>query len=338
MALSFTNLVATTDTTDATSHVVSMSRAITANALALATVIQRAGSDPGVPSLSGGGVTWVQVDSYLNKSSVSVRRHTMFRAMAASPSGTSLTADHNGVTATGCSIIVDEITGATTSGTNGSGAIAQTARGDTDVGGQTTKTMTLPSSLASSGNAVYATFNSSQASSWTIGGGGTELAEAANGDFTNCVSGYEVGDNSISGTASVADYIGAIAVEIAGGAFTQSVSGSITPTGTLTKATTKLFSGSITPTGALTRAIGYAISLAGSITPVGDLFKATTKLFSGSITPTGTLLATRVRRFLTALASGVLTLTGRSENTLTLTPDPEDENTLALTPLDEEEA
>ena len=73
-------------------------------------------------------------------------------------------------------------------------------------------------------------------------------------------------------------------------AFTQSLSGAISPAGALVKATTKPVAGATSPAGALVKAV--AKPLAGSITPAGSLANLRVKLLAlaGSIGPTGSLV------------------------------------------------
>lgn len=80
-------------------------------------------------------------------------------------------------------------------------------------------------------------------------------------------------------------------------------SGSVTPVGTLTKLTSKLLDGTITPVGTLVKKV--AMILTGSITPVGSLTKVTKKIFSGIITPVGSLTKLTKKIF-----SGIITPVG----------------------------
>lgn len=75
--------------------------------------------------------------------------------------------------------------------------------------------------------------------------------------------------------------------------FTQSLAGSITPTGTLLKQDNKPVAGAVTPTGTLTRQPGKA--LAGAVAPAGVIRKAISRSFAGSISPAGAVLKTLSR-------------------------------------------
>ena len=67
------------------------------------------------------------------------------------------------------------------------------------------------------------------------------------------------------------------------------LTGGITPSGALAKQVNKIFTGGITPSGILTTLKVKFITLAGGITPVGTLVKQVAKTLSGGITPTGAL-------------------------------------------------
>jgi hypothetical protein len=80
-----------------------------------------------------------------------------------------------------------------------------------------------------------------------------------------------------------------------GTAYTQSISGSLTPAGALTKQTGKALSGSSTATGALTKLTSKAF--AGSITSAGVLSRSIAKSFAGSITSTGNIVKQTAKAF-----------------------------------------
>lgn len=70
-----------------------------------------------------------------------------------------------------------------------------------------------------------------------------------------------------------------------GGAYYQSVSGAISPTGSITSSIGKLLSGAVSPIGSILKSI--SINLVGSITPSGSKTSKTGKGLSGSISPVG---------------------------------------------------
>jgi hypothetical protein len=100
-----------------------------ANKLILAVVTSTQSAVPNAPavsSLTGNGLTWVQV---LDSGSADARwRVFVFRAMGASPSAGAVTISMGG-TSTNCTWSIAEYDGVDTTGTDGSGAIGQTVMG-----------------------------------------------------------------------------------------------------------------------------------------------------------------------------------------------------------------
>ena len=123
------------------------------------------------PTLSGNGLTWVQVDQATDGNS----RTTLFRAMGASPSSGAVTISHGGTSQDSVSWIIVEHDGTDTTGTNGSGAVVQSAHTNGLVA--TSITMTLASGIGS-GNAVAAAASvASNSDTQTPGSGYTKLGE-----------------------------------------------------------------------------------------------------------------------------------------------------------------
>jgi hypothetical protein len=77
--------------------------------------------------------------------------------------------------------------------------------------------------------------------------------------------------------------------------YNQSLAGSITATGALSRRTGKALAGSSTATGTLSRQTGKQLS--GSSTPSGALAKLTSKAFAGSLTGTGGLVKQTAKSF-----------------------------------------
>ena len=92
------------------------------NSLVLAFVASRRAS-PAAPTLTGNGLTWVQVASVTDASTAI--RLTVFRAMGASPSSGAVAIDFSATSQTSCAWVIVQLTSADTSGTNGSGALVQ---------------------------------------------------------------------------------------------------------------------------------------------------------------------------------------------------------------------
>jgi hypothetical protein len=142
------------NTATATYNTVSI--APTSNALILVTVRNTVSSGaPGIPTLSGNGLTYVQVATEPFGTIASpLRRITMFRAMASSPTPGTITISFSG-TQSNCSWTVDQLIGADTTGSNGSGAIIQNAVNANDNASSLTLTL---ASFAGSQNAAYGVF------------------------------------------------------------------------------------------------------------------------------------------------------------------------------------
>lgn len=177
MAVAATNLVSYGDNTDLTSYSTG-SWSPSATTLYLATVTSRITSGAPVhPTLSGNGLTWVEVASAKDGAPGSNIRTTVFRAMAASPSAGALTADFGAETQLGCTILIDELTGTDTSGTNGSGAIIQSAIANGNSG--TAPSVTLATLL--SGSASFGGLGTAANAAPTAGSGYTSLGETHQG-------------------------------------------------------------------------------------------------------------------------------------------------------------
>ncbi len=146
MAISISNVIANNNSTGVSS---ATTASITpgSNNLMLATVSSRTTitTNPNVPTLTGNGLTWVQIATINWDSDSSSRKATtLFRALGASPSSGAVTIDFAGQTQGQIYWIIDEVTGMDTSGTNGSGAIVQSATGKNEV----TTPMTMQDGLS----------------------------------------------------------------------------------------------------------------------------------------------------------------------------------------------
>jgi hypothetical protein len=116
--------------------------------------------------------------------------------------------------------------------------------------------------------------------------------------------------STMSWTGTDANYvvIGAAFKEAAGGGGTeydQSVGGTLTLAGTVTKATTKTFAGTLTSAGTVVKST--AKTLAGTLTTAGAVTKSTGKLLAGTLTSSGAITSSFT--FLKSL-EGTLTMSG----------------------------
>lgn len=153
MAISASNLATTGDSVDRTSYATG-SITPTANKLILAWVYSIAAAAPNTPTATGNGLTWVAIDNQIDNANL--RKITLFRAMGSSPSSGAVTFDFAGQTQTGAGWSIVQYTDMDTTGTNGSGAIVQSAKAQS-VGSTTSLTVTL-AAFGSTGNATVGGF------------------------------------------------------------------------------------------------------------------------------------------------------------------------------------
>lgn len=218
MAISAANKTSGYDT-DGNSSSTTASITPASNKLQLLAISSRTNisTDPNAPTVTGCGLTWVQIATIVyDTTSASRRRLTLFRAMGSSPSSGALTIDFGGQNQTHVTWVADEITGMDTSGTDGSGAIVQSATNKDEVG-TTTFTVTL-GAFSGSGNATYGAYGEIDATiTITPGSGFTELAKATDGGAGNVVTETEFknsNDTSVDWTLSGTALPGGIAIEI----------------------------------------------------------------------------------------------------------------------------
>lgn len=212
MAIAAAHLVTSSSETDATSYETA-SIDPSDNNLVLAAVYSREVSSgiPNIPTLSGNGITWVAVTNVLLQD---IHRITVLRGLVASPSAGAVTIDFDGQTQTYCGWSISEFSGINLGGTNGSGAVGNTAS-NTDENAGTSLTVTLPA-FGSADNATYGVMrHSSEANTITAGTGFTELAETNNTNLGSFESEFKASnDTSVDWSfASSAGMLG-IAVEI----------------------------------------------------------------------------------------------------------------------------
>jgi len=166
-----------------------------------------------LPTLSGCGLTWVQVATVTWDTSA-IKRVTIFRALGASPRAGALTADFGGVAQTGCHICVVEFGSVDTSGTNGSGAVVQSG---TNSGTASTSVTVTLAALTGSDNAVWMA-----AANRTVPFGGTpEAGWTENQDTSHASPNHGFSDiyrlattDNTPSTTIASDSFGAIAIEI----------------------------------------------------------------------------------------------------------------------------
>jgi hypothetical protein len=184
----------------------------------LAVAHQRDGSaDPSaLSSVTGNGLTWVQVATVLyDTAGASHGRLSLWRTLGASPSAGAITMNAP-ETQIGAVWSVVEFSGADTTGTNGSGAIVQSV---TNLGSAVTSLTVTLAAFGSVDNATYGTFGANSAlSTWTVGSGFTQLHVVANAaEGPSLLSEFRVdNDTSVDATrpGGASGDVGGIAVEI----------------------------------------------------------------------------------------------------------------------------
>jgi Big-like domain-containing protein/invasin-like protein len=132
------------------------------------------------PTLTGGGMTgWTVVASIAYNGATPLDRLTIFRAMSASPGSGPITITSS-VTVSNCQWIVSQWSGVDQSGTNGSGAIVQTA----SASGSAVTTLTAALAAFGSANDVaYGAFGAASATAViTAGSGFTTISQQPSGE------------------------------------------------------------------------------------------------------------------------------------------------------------
>lgn len=148
------------------SSVLTNSASFTAKKLYLVAVASGFGTQ--VPTLTGASMTWVEVGHKI----AAGQNITVFRGMPTTNQSGALTIDFGGVGQSFVKWSTDEFTNVDISGTNGSGAIVQSASNSTlDPTSSTGLTVTL-SAFSNTGNATYGALSQSNAGDTITNGSG----------------------------------------------------------------------------------------------------------------------------------------------------------------------
>lgn len=192
----------------------------TANALVIVAVAVRiATSPPTTPTLSGNGLTYVQIaDVRFDQIATPLHGLTLFRAMGAAPTAGAITIDFAGVSHQSIAWDVIEFSGVNTGGTNGSAAVVQSATANVD--GLLSITTPLAAFADSANNVSFCAAAADNASTWTPDTGFTELSDDVSAvPRTSLETQWRIGqDLSIVATYTITGDAGAIAIEIAAAA------------------------------------------------------------------------------------------------------------------------
>lgn len=175
-----------------------------------------------VETVSGNSLTWVKVNEqcYSNVT-IPTNMVTIYRTMGASPSTGAVSFFYGSTSQFAAAWAVIECTGVDTSGTNGSGAVAQSAiNANTS---STSITATL-GSFGSANNATLGAFGTTGNSDVTPGSGFTQLAEQLVTDSYNQALHVEFkdsNDTTVDASYASAD-AGVVAIEIVASAVVES--------------------------------------------------------------------------------------------------------------------
>jgi hypothetical protein len=216
MAITAVNLTNDGTTTDAVSFTTA-SISPTANRLILLAVSCRPATGSAAPTVTGNGLTWVPVGGGEYGGAGARRTVRVWRAMGASPTSGVITLDFGAVTVASINWSVDEFAGVDTSGTNGSGAIVQSAA-TINATASTSITQTL-SAFGSTSNVGYGAVSHALNATLTVGSGFAALCNRSIGtDNISLLTEWLVNDNTVDASWAGSTTRGIVAAEIKAGA------------------------------------------------------------------------------------------------------------------------
>lgn len=176
--------------------------------------ISTGSAQPAAPAVTGNGITYT-LEKSQSVDAAGADRATLFvfRGMAASPSAGAITISFGAVTMTRCQWVVEEVDGIDTSGTNGSGAIVQTA-GATTASGALEAIVNFDFAMAA-GNSAYAAFGHQVQEVKTPRAGWTESADVTVVSLASLQTQYIIGtDTAASATWVSGSRAGGIVLEL----------------------------------------------------------------------------------------------------------------------------
>lgn len=213
MALVATNLTSGGNIPSGSTTFVTASITPTANALVLLWITNEhlAGTPAVISSVTGCSLTWESIDNVNYGSNC---RLSLYRTLGASPTTGAVTVTYP---SSEWSAVwsIEQITGVSTSGSNGSGAIIQSAQASDGTTGNTL-TVTLGAMAAGSMDMCGWSFNINDVT-FSAGGGWTQLASPQIARPIQILTAYNTtGDNTATATSTNGGSRGGIAVEIGG--------------------------------------------------------------------------------------------------------------------------
>jgi len=214
MAFTVNKLAATPFSSDATSYSFALSSQPASDQLILASYFCGAAGLPAAPTVTGCGLTWVEVDS----TTMSTRLVTLFRALGTVTSSGPVVFSHGSSSQTRAIGHIQQFLGAATSGTNGSGAIVQANADQRTAVTSSNPSVTLVA-FASSANATYfntAWLGASTGDTVTVPSSYTALgSEATNAPVSNMFTMWYNGNDTFPNVQTTAAVIwGSVGAEI----------------------------------------------------------------------------------------------------------------------------
>ena len=170
------------------------------------------GTTTQVPTLSGASMTWVEI-AHIGDADFGQHIVTLFRGLAASPGTGALTIDFAGVNQNRISWTVDQFSGTDITGTNGSGAVVQSATFGSSSVTNSSETLNL-AALGSANNAAYGFIFNTGLSTIVAGTGFTELSNNnGDGEFE---SEWAINKTAVAWTwaSESSNYTDCVAIEI----------------------------------------------------------------------------------------------------------------------------
>lgn len=182
------------------------------NRLLLLAVENRKATAADIPTVTGLGLTWVQLQTSLYEVGATQRRLTVFRALGAAVAGV-VTIDFAGVSQTGCLWSLVECAYVDTTGTNGSGAVVQSV---VAAGTGLTGLATL-AAFGNVNNATVGFFGHSTQESVTPGAGFGEVNELAFNGMVLEAEFRDTNDTTVDATWATSSTWAAIGIEVKAG-------------------------------------------------------------------------------------------------------------------------
>ena len=216
-ATSITNLTTGTDET-AGSTATTASVAPASMCLQLLTIAPRPGANDTTvtqPTATGNSLTWEPVIGIAMNDAAGTKWQKVFllRSMGASPTAGTIAIDFAGQSQDNIVWVLDQVCGVDKTGSNGAGAVVQSATNQ-DLAGGTTLTVTL-GAFTSVKNATYGTFGIRSTGTTTVGSGFGDNVDAATSSTAVSTEFRADNDTTVDMTFGTSSKLGGIAVEIA---------------------------------------------------------------------------------------------------------------------------